>query len=103
MGVSFIVLMLRTRLHFVPRDIYVCGVLRARPCNYKGQCVAVCGETIEAGAIGSLATGVPNVVHRFHKSQSEWKHEIDLRLQTISSQSSLSSLILCFSSYLIKL
>lgn len=50
--------------------LYICGVLWARPCNYMAVC-SECGESVEAGAIWSLATGVPNVVHRFHKSESE--------------------------------
>ena len=45
-----------------------------------GHCVALRGESIEAGPIWSLASGIPNVVHRVHKAESELKHEIDLRL-----------------------
>jgi len=80
---------------------YVCVCVCVAYCGpgfvITGRCVALCGKSIEAGAIWSLTTGVPNVVHRYHKSESECKHEIDLRLQKISSQSSLSSLTVYFS------
>jgi hypothetical protein len=47
--------------------IYVCVAYCGPDFVIIGLCVALCGESIEAGGIWSLATGLPNVVHRYHK------------------------------------